>query len=155
MWLTLELVKKTSCSLRKGFFDTVAREALAKSGVDSLESANVSLGVALVSLDEIRELNRTYRRKNRSTDVLSFPEFRKKGDIQAEAGEIFIGDLVLAPEYIEKAAREDRVPFEVEMAFIFSHGIFHLLGFRHSPRMFQLQDEIALPYDRREMKKKV
>lgn len=147
MKVRLELSRKERCGLPKKFFDDVAKESLLRCGIDAVAEADeVVIGVALVSLGEIRELNRTYREKNRPTDILSFPEFRKKGDIRAEEGVISIGDLVLSPEYIAGAAREDRVSLEVEMAFIFSHGIFHLLGFRHSPRMFRLQDEIASPY---------
>lgn len=144
MRVELSILRKEACGLPRKFFLDTAKQTLLSSGIDAVASADtVSLGVALVSLEEIRELNRRYRKKDRTTDILSFGEFRNQREVRAEGGRIELGDLVIAPAFIEAAAREDGVSLEVEMAFIFSHGIFHLLGFRHSPRMFRLQDEIA------------
>jgi probable rRNA maturation factor len=147
MKVSLELAKNIPCGIPKRFFERVAKEAIEKSGLETPPGATVSLSVALVSLEEIQMLNRTYRKKDRPTDVLSFGNFRSKADIAPDAvGDIFLGELVLCPPFIEAAAKEDRVAFEQEMAYIFSHGVFHLLGFRHCPRMFRLQDEIASIY---------
>lgn len=146
MKVELSISRRAECGLPKRFFMTVAGEALRLSGFPAGTEV-VSIGVALVSDDEIRELNRTYRGKNRTTDVLSFGEFHRKQDVRAEEGRIELGDLVLSPRFIRSAAEEDGVSFEREMAFIFSHGIFHLLGFQHSPNMFRMQDEIAAAYE--------
>lgn len=129
----------------------VAGEALRLSAILE-EGVTVAIGAVFVSDDAIRELNRTYRGKNKPTDILSFGEFRRKTDIRPTDGRIDLGDLVLSPSFIRDAAKEDGVSFETEMAFIFSHGIFHLLGFRHSPRMFRMQDEIAETYGKRNTK---
>ncbi len=147
MKVTLDLAKRELCGIPKRFFAEVAREAIARSGLVVADDVTCSLSVALVSQEEIRELNRLYRRRNRPTDVLSFGNFRKRADIGPDAvGDIFLGELVLSPAFISGAAEEDKVALEQEMAYIFSHGVFHLLGFRHCPRMFRLQDEIAAPY---------
>lgn len=144
MDLSLELARRVPCALPKRFFERVANEALMKSGLPVISNATIALSAALVSLEEIQSLNRTYRKKNRPTDVLSFGAFPKRSDIVPDAdGMIFLGELVLSPEFIGQAAKEDKVALEQEMAYIFSHGVFHLLGFRHSPMMFRLQDEIA------------
>lgn len=145
MRVELSISRKAECGLPKRFFTDVAGAALRLSAILK-EDATVAVGVAFVSDDEIRELNRTYRGKNKPTDVLSFGEFRRKTDVHSTDGLINLGDLVLSPSFIRDAAKEDGVSFETEMAFIFSHGILHLLGFRHSPRMFRLQDEIAAMY---------
>lgn len=148
MRVELSISRKAECALPKRFFTDVAGTALRLSAILEADTT-VAIGVALVSDDEIRELNRTYRGKNRPTDILSFGEFRRKADVRATDGRADLGDLVLSPSFIRDAAKEDGVSFETEMAFIFSHGIFHLLGFRHSPRMFRLQDEIAAMYGKR------
>ena len=149
MKVSLELAKRVPCDLPRRFFDHVAKEAIRKSGLDIPDDTVVSLSVAFVSLDEIAELNRLYRRKNRPTDVLSFGNFRKRSDIAPDAAlDLFLGELVLSPEFIAAAAKEDQVALEQEMAYIFSHGVFHLLGFRHCPRIFRMQDEIAAPYSK-------
>lgn len=153
MRVELSIVQKEASGLPRKFFLDVARRALDLSGIEAVTSADiVSLGVALVPLEEIRELNRQYRKKDRPTDILSFGEYKNRHEVRAEEGRIELGDLVIAPAFIEAAAEEDGVTLEVEMAFIFSHGIFHLLGFRHSPRMFRLQDEIAVLYGKRHIK---
>lgn len=135
------------CGLPKRFFVDIVKEALRLSALLKGDET-VVVGAAFVSDDEMRRLNRTYRRKNKPTDILSFGEFRTKSDIRAINGQIELGDLVLSLTFIRTAAKEDGVSFEQEMAFIFSHGIFHLLGFRHSPRMFSMQDKIASVYSR-------
>jgi probable rRNA maturation factor len=153
MKVALELARSIPCDLQKRFFERVTRETFMASGCTVGRDATVALSVALVSLEEIRQLNRTYRRKNRPTDVLSFGNFRRKTDILPDIdGVIALGELVLSPEFIAAAAKEDGVALEQEMAYIFSHGVFHLLGFRHSPRMFRMQDAIAAPYSRRPSK---
>ena len=78
--------------------------------------------------------------------MLSFPECLRRTDIRAIDGRIELGDLVLAASVIAAAAEEDGVSLETEMAFIFSHGVFHLLGYRHGATMFSLQERVASTY---------
>jgi len=106
---------------------------------------NIHLGVAAVSEARIQELNREYRGKDKITDILSFGDEWNYIDKQSlpEGDELMLGDLIYNPGYIVRAAKEDGVSEEHEMAFIFSHGILHLLGYDHGERMFALQDEIA------------
>jgi probable rRNA maturation factor len=147
MRVELSISRKAECGLPKRFFMDVAGEALRLSFLsDSDMDATVGIGVALISGDEIRVLNRTYRKKDRPTDILSFPGFPKRTDIVTKDGRVEIGDLVLDPSYIRLAAAEDGVSFETEMAFIFSHGVFHLLGYRHGRKMFSMQEAVASTY---------
>lgn len=153
MRVDLSISGKAECGLPKRFFMDVAASALRLSAILKGDET-VAIGVAFVPDEEISELNRVYRGKNRPTDVLSFAEFKKKADVRATDGRIELGDLVLSPSFIRSAAKEDAVSFETEMAFIFSHGIFHLIGFRHSKRMFSMQDEIAATYSALSEKRK-
>lgn len=112
-------------------------------------SKSIHLGVAAVSEARIQELNREYRGKDAVTDILSFGEeisILESGVLPAEE-DVMLGDLIYNPEYIVAAAKEDAVSGEHEMAFIFSHGILHLLGYDHSEEMFTLQDEVACELD--------
>ncbi len=145
MRVELSISGRAECGLPKRFFMDVAGEALRLSFLSDTD-ALVGIGVAFVSEDEIRALNRIYRKKDRPTDVLSFSGFPKRADIVATDGRIEIGDLVLDPSYIRLAAEEDGVSFETEMAFIFSHGILHLLGYRHGRKMFSIQEVVASTY---------
>jgi probable rRNA maturation factor len=147
MPLVVELVKQVPCSLAKSFIVRVVKNTLALSEYDFLMGHNVSVNVAFVSREEIQKLNKTYRHKNKVTDVLSFPEYANKKEMLADtADDIFLGDLIVCYDYIVQAAIEDTVTLEREMAYIVSHGILHLLGFRHSKKMFAMQDTVSEIY---------
>jgi probable rRNA maturation factor len=84
--------------------------------------ARGEVGVALVSDARMRALNRTYRRKDYATDVLSFP---------ADAGAGTLGDIVIATGVARRQAREAGHPFATELKVLALHGLLHLLGFDH------------------------
>jgi probable rRNA maturation factor len=67
-------------------------------------------------------LNRRYRRKDRSTDVLAFPA----GD-----GEGLLGDIVISVPYAARQARRRREPVPRELDRLLLHGYLHLLGYDH------------------------
>ncbi|NTW29980.1 MAG: rRNA maturation RNase YbeY [Candidatus Moranbacteria bacterium] len=140
----LDIVRNIDCEVDDDFFVLVVKETIARSCVSSLSAwKNVAVGIALVNDEAIAELNRTYRGKDVPTDVLSFSEYDGKEICPDVDGNIFLGDLVIAPGFVRAAAEGDMVPFRTELAFVVSHGILHLLGFEHSPKMFQIQDEIT------------
>lgn len=142
MEFELDIVRNTGCEAEDDLLLAVVKETVSRSGVPSLSvSTRVSVGIALVSDEEIRELNRTYRSKDAPTDVLSFAEHEGEELRPDEDGTIFLGDLVISPGFVRRAADEDGVPFLKEFIFVCSHGILHLLGFDHSEEMFRIQDE--------------
>ena len=96
-------------------------------GVDG-ERAEISL--TLVSLEEIRELNRDYRDVDRETDVLSFPQFECVEDMP-EFGELCLGDVVIWLDKVEEQAKEFGHSFERELIYLFVHSLLHLLGYDH------------------------
>lgn len=131
------------------FSDQLLEKIFAKtlSKIDLFQgtSKSIHLGVAAVSEARIQELNREYRGKDAVTDILSFGEevsILESGVLPIEE-EVMLGDLIYNPQYIIEAAKEDDISEEREMAFIFSHGILHLLGYDHSEEMFALQDEVT------------
>lgn len=103
--------------------------------------------VDLVNQETIQTINRDYRKIDRVTDVISFAfedhdEALKGDNLPRDLGEIFI--------CVDKArlqAEEYQHSFLREMAFLFTHGLLHLLGYDHmnesdEKKMFSLQDEI-------------
>jgi probable rRNA maturation factor len=70
----------------------------------------------------MRALNRRYRDKDRSTDVLAFPS--------GEAGP-FLGDLVVSVPYASRQARRRSEPLPREIDRLLVHGFLHLLGYDH------------------------
>lgn len=77
--------------------------------------------VAIVPDSRIRSLNRTYRRKDVATDVLSFPA--------VEAG--YLGDVVIAAGVARRQAAEAGHALQTELRVLALHGLLHLLGYDH------------------------
>jgi probable rRNA maturation factor len=81
-------------------------------------AARGELAVALVSDARMHALNKSYRRKNASTDVLSF-----EGD--------GVGDLAIATGVARRQAREAGHSYQTELRVLALHGLLHLLGYDH------------------------
>ena len=77
--------------------------------------------VAIVSDARVRALNRRYRRKDKPTDVLSFPS--------EEAG--FLGDVVIAGGVARRQAAAAGHSLQTELRILALHGLLHLLGYDH------------------------
>jgi probable rRNA maturation factor len=77
--------------------------------------------VAIVSDARVRALNRQYRKKDRATDVLSFPS--------EERG--YLGDVVIAAGVAARQAREAGHSRATELRVLALHGLLHLLGYDH------------------------
>ena len=93
---------------------------------------NAEVSVSFVSNKEIRSLNKSYRNKDRSTDVLSFP-LGENGeyDINNETGALLLGDVVISLETALKQANMYGHSLEREIGFLTVHSMLHLLGYDH------------------------
>jgi probable rRNA maturation factor len=85
--------------------------------------------VAFVSDRMMRELNRRWRGKRGTTDVLSFPAEQTKFE-QAAAGAT-LGDVVISVERAQAQAAEHDLDFEREVEQLILHGVLHLCGYDH------------------------
>ena len=83
--------------------------------------------VTLVLTDnaEMRGLNRTWRSKDATTNVLSFPA----DEAISEPG--FLGDVVIAYETTREEAREQNIALQDHLFHLVVHGVLHLLGCNH------------------------
>jgi probable rRNA maturation factor len=91
--------------------------------VEVLKQDFSDLEVSVVLADDkaVRELNKTYRHKDKPTNVLSFPS--------EETGEV--GDIILAYETVKKEAEETGISFLHHTLHLIVHGFLHLLGYNH------------------------
>ena len=87
----------------------------------------VSLSLLLSNNKNIKKLNKNFRNKNKSTDILSFP-FDKKIKISKY---MYLGDIIISYNYIDKPKSQDLYSFKQKAIKIFIHGYLHLLGFNH------------------------
>ena len=92
-------------------------------------SARGELGVAVVSDARMRALNRSYRRKDYATDVLSFWSESRAPSPQPTAP--ILGDIVIAKGVAARQAREAGHSYETELRVLALHGLLHLLGYDH------------------------
>jgi len=90
---------------------------------DKVLGSNYELSVVFVGKQRIRTLNRTYRQKDKATDILSFP-------LTKTSGEIFI-----CLEVTKIKAKEFSRSFQNYAAFLIIHGLLHLKGMDHGSRM--------------------
>ncbi len=87
----------------------------------------VNLTILLSNNKYIKKLNKEFRKKNKSTDILSFP-FNEKTKISKKT---YIGDIIISYNYIDKPKTQKLKFFKKKLIKIFIHGFLHLLGFDH------------------------
>jgi probable rRNA maturation factor len=102
-----------------------------------------SLSIAYVRAAKSRELNKKYRKKDRATNILSFP-LRKN-----------MGELVLCPEVIKKEAKNFDRTFEEFLGFLVIHGMLHLKGRQHSSKMEAEEEKYDKKYFSRDRRRLV
>jgi probable rRNA maturation factor len=78
----------------------------------------------------IRALNKRWRRKDKATDVLSFP-LLEPADLRRARGEVALGDIVISVEKAKEQAAEHGYALREELDLLLVHGLLHLLGFDH------------------------
>jgi len=97
--------------------------------------------------EEIKTLNRGYRHKDYVTDVLSFNTVGELEEFDLGT-EQCLGDIVICVDKALEQAQENGHDLKQELAFLFVHGVLHLLGYDHeeddkeAELMFKLQDQI-------------
>ena len=112
--------------------EAAAVAALEGEGIDP---QTASISVSFVDKAEIKKLNKEYRGVDKVTDVLSFPLY-ESGCIPApedltEDEELALGDVVICEEVCEAQAKEFGHSIEREIIYLFTHSVFHLLGYDH------------------------
>ncbi len=107
----------------------------------SIESFSIpsEISIMLVDNEYIREINREHRKIDKATDVLSFPIVdmyegvinSNEGDFDLDEDVLLLGDIIVSLEMTKLQAEEYGHSFDRELAFLITHGIFHLLGYDH------------------------
>lgn len=112
-------------------------------------------GITLVDDVRIREINKEFRNIDSATDVLSFPMLEMEegailsteGDIDRDENLLLLGDIVISLERAKQQAEEFGHSLNREIAFLSTHGMFHLLGYDHmtkqqEKKMLEKQEEV-------------
>jgi probable rRNA maturation factor len=85
-----------------------------------LDDEITDVSIAFVDDDAMKNLNRKFRHKNRTTDVLTFT-----GD------DTYLGDIVISIDQARRQAAEERHSVATEVRYLLVHGILHALGYDH------------------------
>ena len=97
--------------------------------------------------EEIKKLNRKFRRKNKSTDILSFPFYKKNQlDIKIKKEkEIYLGDIILNLSKVKN--KNNKTKFKEELNKLWIHGLVHLFGHQHKKdKDFRVMEKVEKQY---------
>lgn len=101
-------------------------------GLSPIEEYEV--GLTLTDDETIRELNRTYRHQDQSTDVLAFADLETSGPTVPELLEeepLYLGDIIISIETAQQQATAAGQTLTQETVWLATHGFLHLLGWDH------------------------
>lgn len=117
----IEVINLTNRKIGKDLIVKTAQKVL-----DGEKSKKWNISVCLAGERKIRELNKNFRDKDVSTDVLSFSGLEVKG-----GGNIKEGQIIICPAEIEKDALKEKKSFQKVFKRALIHSILHLLGYNH------------------------
>ena len=104
-------------------------EAFAARALEVVPAGDAGVTVAFVSDRVMSELNRRWRGKRGTTDVLSFPA--EQDEFERAAVGAMLGDVVISVEQAGRQASEHGLSFEREVEQLMLHGMLHLCGYDH------------------------
>ena len=96
-------------------------QAVVRPALRRLKKQSTRVDVYLISEAGMRALNKRFRERKRSTNVLSFKE--PKGFPHPEATTSYLGEIYLAPDYVRRKKEN--------LEYLLVHGLLHLLGYTH------------------------
>ncbi len=122
------------CSARRIPLRRAGIERLAQRILDATGEAHADVSLSFIGDASMRRLNRQYRRKDATTDVLAFPMREVAGP-----NPLLLGDVVISLPQAARQARERGLPLPHELATLLIHGILHLLGYDHERNVREAQ----------------
>ncbi|MBI3671592.1 rRNA maturation RNase YbeY [Candidatus Azambacteria bacterium] len=125
--LDLGIVNFTKGSVKKKLIERSVFNTLKILGV----KGSVEVSVVFVGDKKMQTLNRAFRKKDRSTDVLSFGfEESRRPKILKDAS-LNLGEIVISLPYAKRQAKKEKKSIDSELALLASHGTIHIFGIDH------------------------
>ncbi|HOA14831.1 MAG TPA: rRNA maturation RNase YbeY [Bacillota bacterium] len=122
---------------------SLAQEAIRSCVGMFAEEGSYEVSVLITDDVGIRKLNKSYRGKDSSTDVLSFPQW-EDGLADGDPGEVsLLGDIVISLETARRQAADFGHTVEREVAYLAVHGTLHLLGYDHEDEADKAEMRLA------------
>ena len=103
---------------------------------EGLLDSKLIMTITFTTPEEIRKINKKYRKIDKATDVLSFPMFEKEELDEKIKNKDFLyedvlGDIIISIEKVKEQAEEYGHSFERELSYMLVHGFYHLMGYDH------------------------
>ncbi|HET7435925.1 MAG TPA: rRNA maturation RNase YbeY [Thermoanaerobaculia bacterium] len=102
---------------------------LALEKLNRVEQEITDVSIALVDDETITALNRKFRKKNKTTDVLTFPADDSYADPKKPGRPL--GDVVISIDQARRQAAQEKHSLATEIRYLITHGILHALGYDH------------------------
>jgi probable rRNA maturation factor len=97
--------------------------------LERLDHEISEVSVAFVDDDAMRELNKRFRGKDKTTDVLTFPADDSYGDPTEDGRPL--GDIVICVDQARRQAADEKHSLATEVRYLLVHGVLHALGYDH------------------------
>ena len=94
--------------------------------LDQEKMSDCVINLRLMNDKEMRKLNMQFRQKDKTTNVLSFPN----DDISVTQTKN-IGDIAISVEYVKAEAKKEGKTFDDHIIHMLAHGVYHILGYDH------------------------
>ena len=90
---------------------------------------NITFTILLTNSLNMKKLNKKFRKRDKSTDVLSFPFLSFNNLASKKEKNLYIGDLATSYEIINSRAKKNNFLMEFDKVWV--HGLLHLIGYNH------------------------
>ncbi len=117
--------------VRRVTIDQVRLDRMARAVLSDVGEASAELGILFVGDQRMRGLNRRYRGKDRTTDVLAFTMREAFMPHAPRLAPDMLGDVVISVHTAWRQAKEAGRSLDEELAWLLVHGILHLCGYDH------------------------
>ena len=94
--------------------------------LDQEKMSDCVINLRLLNDKQMRKLNMQFRQKDKTTNVLSFPN----DDISVKQTKN-IGDIAISLEYVKAEAKKEGKTFDDHIIHMLAHGVYHILGYDH------------------------
>jgi len=117
----------------EGIVEKVLKKCFEEEG---LLDSKLIMTITFTTPEEIRKINKKYRKIDKATDVLSFPMFEKAELDEKIKNKDFLyedvlGDVIISIDRVREQAEEYGHSFERELSYMLVHGFYHLMGYDH------------------------
>ena len=97
----------------------------------ALDFSKKDIELIVCNNQSIQEINKTYRKIDKATDVLSFPYDNMS----------ILGSIIINNDFVQKMAKELKHTAQDEFVLLFIHGLLHILGYDHEIDVGQMREK--------------